>query len=98
MGRLDDPERQEAVEQRQPSFCGGGRSREQQHDTGEKREDRQHARCQLLCQPVEGRADPRRLCLPVRDFVGNEHNERNAQWQQVIHGAVDDERRQQRRA
>ena len=70
--RLDQPERQDAIEQREPPGGGGRGAREEQHQPGEKREDGQHARRELLRQLTERGADARRVGAALSHFVGDE--------------------------
>ena len=46
--------------------------------------------------PSDG-ADARRVRAALPHFVGDEHDQRDAQRQQVVDRAIDDERRQQLR-
>ena len=78
-----------AIEQRQAPGRRGRRAGEQQHDAREEREDRQHARRQLL---ASASRTPRRRARGLRaalaDLVGDEDDERDDERQQVVDRAV----------
>ena len=75
--RLDHAERQDAIEQSQPARGRRRGAREEQHQPGEKREDRQHAWRQLLGQSAERRAHARHACAALPHLVGDSPIERD---------------------
>ena len=96
VGCFDDAERQHATQQRQPPGRGRGGTGKQQDPAAQEGESRQEARGEALGHATERVANPRGLRAPLMQFVGHEHDERDRQWQQVVHDSVHHQRREQR--
>ena len=71
------------------------RAGEQQHDPGEERQDTEESRRDLLRQTAERSRHAGGLRAPLAQLVDRQADERHREGQQVVDGAVDEERRQQ---
>jgi len=97
VGELDHAERQQPVQPLEPPGRRRSRAREEQQHAAEEGEHREQARGDALAQPADERRGTRGLRAPLPQLVGHERHERQREGQQVVDGAVDDERRQELR-
>ena len=95
MRDLDDAKRQQAVQEFEAARRCGCRTGQQEHDTGNEHEYREHVRRELFRESAERGGDAHRLRAALSHFVGDQSDHRNDQREEVVHRAVDHECREQ---